>query len=250
MRETLSFLRSLFFTIPLICLYTIVMGAASLAGSLFDSSGRFQHGCARLWARLILFTSGVRVKLAGLENVEPDRACVFCSNHLSLMDTALVFAHVPVQFRILAKRYVFRIPFLGSHLRRSGHLPVDETNPRSALRSFELAAQHIRTGAPVILFPEGGRSPDGRLGEFKTGAALLAIKAGVPLVPLAIHGSRQVLPPGSIHIRPATVRMSFAKAFSTEGLTYRDAERLTALARQKIGEMLDEQTADRHLMPA
>ncbi len=246
----LSLLRSLFFVIPLIGLYTVVMGALSLAGSLFDPSGRFQHGCARLWARLILFTSGVHVEVAGLENVERSAPCVFCANHLSLMDTPLVFAHVPVRFRILAKQYVFRIPVLAAHLRRSGHLPVDETNPRAALRSFELAAQHIRAGAPVMLFPEGGRSPDGRLGEFKPGAAMLAIKAGVPLVPMAIYGSRQVLPRGSVHIRPGNVRIRFGKPLPTEGLTYRDRNRLTALAREKIGEMLNEQAADRHLLPA
>lgn len=250
MRHALSFLRSFFFTDPLIYLYTIVMGAASVAGSVFDSTGRFQHGCARIWARLILFTGRVRVQVSGRENFDATRPCVFCCNHLSLMDTPLIFVHVPVQFRILAKEALFKIPFLGWHLRRSGHLPVNRADPRSALHAFDEAARLIRAGASVVFFPEGGRSADGRLGEFKTGAALLAIKAGVPLAPFAIRGTREVLPPGSIHIRGGPVRMTFGKPLPTEGLSYRDAARLTALARQKIGEMLDEPSPDRHLMSA
>ena len=235
----LSFLRSLFITDPLIYLYTFVMGAASLAGSLFDSSGRFQHGCARVWARLILFTSRARVEVAELENFDPAQPYIFCSNHLSLMDTPVMFGYLPVQFRVMAKAGLFRLPFLGWHLRRSGHLAVDRKDPRGALHSFEMAAQRVREGASMVFFPEGTRSRDGRMGPFKHGAALLALKAQVFLVPVAIQGTREVLKPDSLHVHPGKVRLRIGKPLSTEGLTHRDAGRLTALVREKIGAMLE-----------
>ncbi len=236
----LAFLRSLFFTDPLIYFYTFVMGAASLAGSLFDSSGKFQHNCARLWARMILGTSFIRVAVHGLEKVDFAQPHIFCSNHLSLMDTPLMFGFLPVQFRIMAKAGLFQLPFLGWHLRRSGHLPVDRKSPRGALHSFELAAQRVRAGSSMVFFPEGTRSRDGQMGEFKHGAALLAIKAGVPLVPLAVCGTREVLKPDSLVVHPGRVKLLVGKPLPTSGLTHRDAGRLTEVAREEIAVMLDE----------
>ena len=131
---------------------------------------------------------------------------------------------------------MFRLPFLGWHLRRSGHLPVDRKSPRSALHSFELAAQRVRAGSSMVFFPEGTRSRDGRMGEFKHGAALLAIKAGVPLVPVAICGTREVLKPDSLVVHPGKVQLVVGQPLSTEGLTHRDTGRLTEMARERIAE--------------
>jgi 1-acyl-sn-glycerol-3-phosphate acyltransferase len=240
--EFLSFLRALFIIDPLIYLYTFVCGVASLAGSLFDSTGCFQHGCARVWSKLILGTSGIHVRAAGLENVDTARPYVVCSNHSSLMDTPVIFIHVPVQFRIMAKEVLFSLPFLGWHLRRSGHLPVNRGSPKAAMQSLEAAAVRVREGASVVFFPEGSRSrtggATGDVGEFKRGAALLAIKAGVPLLPVAISGTRAVLKPDSLHVRPGQVTVQFGKPLSTEGMTHRDAGRLTDMARNAILEML------------
>jgi 1-acyl-sn-glycerol-3-phosphate acyltransferase len=245
-----AFLRSLFFTDPLIYLYTIVMGFISMLGSLWDSTGRFQHGCARIWARLILGTSGIRVRVEGLENFEPDRQYIFCSNHLSLMDTPVVFGYLPVQFRVMAKKGLFRLPFLGWHLRRSGHLAVDRKNPKEAIRSFEVAAQRVKAGTSMVFFPEGTRSRDGVLHDFKHGAFLLAIKAGVPVVPMAIRGTRECLLPDTLVVRSGQAILTIGRPISCQGMTHRDAGRLAAMTRRTIGEMLHEQTPDRSFVPA
>jgi len=245
-----AFLRSLFFTDPLIYLYTIVMGFISMLGSLWDSTGRFQHGCARIWARMILGTSGIHVRVVGIENFEPGRAYIFCSNHLSLMDTPLVFGYLPVQFRVMAKKGLFQLPFLGWHLRRSGHLAVDRRNPKGAIRSFELAAQRVREGMSLVFFPEGTRSRDGVMHDFKHGAFLLAIKAGVPVVPMSIRGTRECLLPDTLVVRSGQAILTIGKPISSQGMTHRDAGRLAAMTRQSIGEMLHEPTLDRSFVPA
>ena len=236
--ETLSFLRALFIIDPLIYLYTLVCGAASLAGSLFDSTGRFQHGCARLWSRLIILTAGVHVRAEGRENVDVARPHVFCVNHQSLMDTPMIFLYMPVQFRIMAKQSLFNVPFLGWHLRRSGHMAVNRGSPKAAMHSLEMAAHRVREGASVLFFPEGTRSRTGVMGEFKHGAALLAIKAGVPLLPIAIRGTREVLKPDTLHVRPGNATIRFGRPLATAGMTHRDAGRLTDMARNQISEML------------
>jgi 1-acyl-sn-glycerol-3-phosphate acyltransferase len=236
--ETLSFLRALLIIDPLIYLYTFVCGAVSLVGSLFDSTGRFQHGCARVWSKMILTTSGIRVRALGLENVDTSRSHVFCSNHLSLMDSPVLLVHVPVPFRIMAKKGLFNLPFLGWWLRRSGHMPVDRTSPKAAMHSLQVAAARVREGASVVFFPEGTRSRTGVTAEFKRGAALLAIQAGVPLLPVAIQGTREVLKPDELHVRPGRVTVSFGKPIPTEGLNHRDAGRLMEIAKERILGML------------
>ncbi len=237
LHHALGWLRSMLFTDLLIYLYTIVLGTISLAGSLFDPRGRFQHRCAQVWSRMILATSRISVKLVGWENIEPGRAYIFCANHLSLIDTPVVFS-LPMEFRILAKKGLFQIPFLGWHLRRSGHLPVARDSPRAALRSFEQAARKIREGTSLFFFPEGGRSEDGRLQPFKTGPFLLAIKAGVPVVPMALRGTREILPIGSMYIRAGRVEVEVARPISTEGMTLKDVDRLAAEVREQVARCL------------
>ena len=233
-RNGVGWLWSVLVTDPLICLYTIVMGTISVAGSLLDPRGIFQHRCAQIWSRMILATSRVAVRVRGWENIEPGRAYIFCANHLSLIDTPVIFGKLPIQFTILAKKSLFRIPFMGWHLRRSGHLPVDYENPRAAMRSFEQAAQKLRAGASLFFFPEGGRSRDARLRPFRAGPFLLAIKAGVPVVPVVILGTREVLPIGSINIRPGQVEVVVKQPIPTAGATRKDADRLAAEVREQI----------------
>lgn len=249
LRYLLGWVRSFFITDPLIYLYTVVMGTVSLAGSLFDRHGNFQHRVARLWARMILVTGRASVRVEGLENIESGRAYIFCANHLSLIDTALVFGKLPVQFRIFAKKSLFKIPFLGWHLRRSGHMPVDVRNVRASLHSFEQAAQRVREGFSVFFFPEGGRSADGRLKAFKPGPFLLAIKAGVPVVPVAISGTREILPIGSLYIRPGTARLVIGKPIPTEGMTKKDLDRLTMMVRAEIARFLPSEGVSEEAAP-
>jgi 1-acyl-sn-glycerol-3-phosphate acyltransferase len=217
----------MFITDVLIYIETIVMGTISLAGSLFDPHGHFQHRCARIWSRMILSSSRVKVSVRGLENIEPGRTYVYCANHLSLMDIPVIFGRIPAEFRILAKKGLFSVPFMGWHLRRSGHLSVDRSNARAAMRSFDEAVRKLRSGSSVFFFPEGGRSDDGTLKPFKSGPFLLAIKAGLPIVPVAVQGTREVLLTGSMYIHPGRVQLAVGKPIPTGGLTVKDVDWLT-----------------------
>jgi 1-acyl-sn-glycerol-3-phosphate acyltransferase len=214
----MSFLRSLFFSIPLIVLATVVMGSLSLVASLFDRTGNTQHRVARLWARILLAAGSIRVRAEGLEKIDPRASYVFVSNHTSFMDIPAILTCVPNQFRFFAKKSLFRIPFLGTHLHRAGHIPVDRSSPRASLKSMTAGARMVEErGISVLLFPEGGRAPKG-LREFKEGAAYIAIKAGVPVVPMAVFGMRALLPMGSIHIRSGCAVVRIGDPIPTTGL--------------------------------
>jgi 1-acyl-sn-glycerol-3-phosphate acyltransferase len=241
--DGLSYLRSLVVTIPLIYLYTIVMGTISLLVSAFDRQGNLQHACARIWARLVMMTSMVRVRVSGLENINPQAPYVYCANHQSYLDTTLLFGYLPVNFRIMAKASLFRIPFLGWHLKRSGHMRIPRDNIHGAARSLLQAADHIRSGTPVVVFPEGGRSVDGPLQDFRAGTFLLAIRAGVPAVPVTIIGTRAALAPNSWHIHPARVEMIIHPPIPTEGMTTRDSEWLAKQVRDVIAATLAQRQA-------
>ena len=234
LRFYLSYLRSLLFTDPLIFLSTAVLATAALVGSLFDSRGEWQHGAARVWARLILKISGVSVRVAGLEHVNPAEAMIFCANHPSAMDIPILFANLPVQFRFLAKRELFMVPFLGWYMRRSGHIAVDRGRPREALKSFDQAAAKVKEGCPVLLFPEGSRSRTGKLLPFKSGTFYLAIRAGVPLVPITLNGTRYVHKPDTYHVRSGITEMVIHEPIPTANLKVANVAALSARVRQQI----------------
>ena len=235
----LSRLRAYFLIDPLIILTTMVFGLASLLASAFDKRGRTQHAIARRWARILLAVCGARVRIEGLEKLQEDGAYVLVANHASYMDTPAVLL-IPLQIRFFAKRGLFRIPLLGGHLRRAGHFPVARDNPRASLKSLTEGARLVRErGVSVVLFPEGGRSPEG-LREFKEGAAYLAIKAGVPAVPIGITGMRQVLPMGSAHVRPHAVTVRIGDPIPTEGMKLDARGELTQTLRRKVAESIGE----------
>jgi 1-acyl-sn-glycerol-3-phosphate acyltransferase len=227
----LRFIRSLFVSVPLIYIATISWGTLSLLCSVFDSGGRMQHACAKWWARTLLFVCRVHVDLRGVENLAPGQTYVFVANHQSYLDIPVAFGYLPANFRIMAKASLFHIPFLGWHLKRSGHMPVSPGNPRGAARSLLKAAAHVREGMPVFVFPEGGRSLDGNLGEFKPGTFLLAIKAGVPVIPVTMNGTRAVLPVDSWVIRSGRVEIILHAPVPTEGMHSDSAEVLCARVR-------------------
>ena len=183
-------------------MYTIVLGAASIVSSLFDRRGYFAHRCARAWSWLILKTTGVRVRVEGLQRIEPGRTYIFVSNHQSIYDIPVIFASMPYQLRIIAKESLARFPVLGWHLRRGGHLFVDRQRPDRAgiLKRWRAL---VSEGLSLIIFAEGTRSWDGHTARFKAGSFLLAIEAGLPIVPLAVIGTRRVMPKGRLRTEPA-----------------------------------------------
>jgi 1-acyl-sn-glycerol-3-phosphate acyltransferase len=233
--EPMAFFWSLVFVDPLIIFSTIVFGSASVAVSLFDKSGRSMIAIARVWARSLLKIVRVRVRVEGLDRIDPRGAYVFVANHLSYMDTPVVLSHIPVQFRFMAKRGLFQIPFLGTHLIQAGHIPVPREDPRAALKTLTQAAKAIQDrGVSLLVFPEGGRSVDGVLQDFKEGAAYIAIKAGVPMVPVTLIGTREILAMGSATFRSGQVTLRIGDPIPTTGLTLRDRGRVTEALRERI----------------
>lgn len=233
----LSRLRSFLFWDPLIWFYTIVLGCLSLLSSFFDRDGRIQHGFARLWSRMILGTIGAQVRVEGLENIDTGKAHIYAVNHLSALDIPVLYEYLPFQFRILAKKELFRYPFMGWHLRRSGQIAVDQQNIRKSVHSVSRAVKCLRAGMPIVIFPEGGRSTDGQLQTFMGGAFYLAIKAQVDVVPMALIGTFETLPMNSFHIRPHPVRLLVGQPISTEGMNIRSTDALAQKARNAIADL-------------
>jgi 1-acyl-sn-glycerol-3-phosphate acyltransferase len=198
--------RTVFFLIPCISIYTIVLGTLSIVSTFVDRRGHAAHSCARAWAWLILATTGVHVHVEGLDRVETGQTYIFISNHQSIYDIPVLFASLPFQLRIIAKESLGNFPFLGWHLRRSGHLLVDRSNPdRIGIlnRWRRLVSDHLS----LIIFPEGTRSADGRVGRFRRGSFLLALEAGLTIVPISISGTIHVMKKGRLMTCPGEARL-------------------------------------------
>jgi 1-acyl-sn-glycerol-3-phosphate acyltransferase len=228
--------RTVCYLIPLIAVYTIVLGALSIASSLFSRSGRFAHYCARTWAWLILATTGVNVEIRGLERVPRNKPFLFISNHQSIYDIPVLFWHLPYQLRIIAKESLGRFPVLGWHLARTGHVLVQRQNPGSTV--FKKVSALMRAGHSLIVFPEGTRSRDGRVGRFKGGIFLLAIQAGLPIVPVAVDGTRRVMRKGGLTTCPGEVIVEVFEPIETTGLQADDARALAERTRRTIAEVI------------
>src|SRR5712691_10924895 len=237
--------RTVFFLIPAIALYTIVLGAASLVSSLFDRRGYFAHGCARAWSWLILKTTGVRVAVEGLDRITPGKTYVLVSNHQSIYDTPVVFASLPYQIRIIAKESLAKFPVLGWHLKRGRHLFVDRRHPDRAgiLKRWRAL---VSEGLSLIIYAEGSRSADGRVGRFKAGSFLLAIEAGLPVVPLSVIGTRSVMPKGRLRTEPADVTLVIHDPIQPPQIhepTVHDAKALADRVRDIVAAAVDQRQA-------
>ena len=219
---------------PLVGLATAGFGCVSLLCGLWDKTGRQQHAIAHLWARTLLIISLSPVKIIGVEKLQEHQTAVYASNHLSYMDTPVLFARLPFQFRILAKQSLWKVPFIGWYLNRSGQVPVDSNSPRSLIGSLNRGVATLRSGLPLVLFPEGGRAATGRLQTMMSGCAYMAIKAQVPLIPLTLIGTYELLPIHvySLYSRPLLIVVG--DPISTAGLHPRDADALTRRLYQAI----------------
>src|SRR6266851_689167 len=218
--------RTILYLIPTISLYTIVLGTASLLSSLFDRRGDFGHKCARAWSRLILRTTGVQVHVAGLERLDPSRSYVFAANHQSIYDIPILFASLPFQLRIIAKASLGGIPFMGWHLRRGGHVLVDRAKPGAGI--MRKMARLGREQHSLIVFPEGTRSTDGSVARFKGGSFLIALEAGLPVVPISIQGSRHVMFRGRLMVCPGMVTVTVHEPIETSGVPREAVRELSA----------------------
>jgi 1-acyl-sn-glycerol-3-phosphate acyltransferase len=225
--------RTVLFLIPAISVYTLVLGALSIASSLFDRRGFFGHWCARTWSRLILITTGVQVDVTGLDRLQPGQTYVFVSNHQSIYDIPILFHSLPFQLRIIAKASLGRFPILGWHLQRTGHMLVDRRRPDRA-RIFSWASRLTANGLCLIVFPEGTRSADGRVGAFKAGSFLVALEAALPVVPISVVGSRHVMLKGRLATYPGRVRVIVHAPIDTAGLKGSDPRALADRVRVTI----------------
>ena len=196
-----------FWRVPIILLMTGFLSTVSVLFSLLDKTGALQHRCARLWAGFIFLVSRVRVDIEGLEKLEKGRGYVLMANHLSMFDHWALLRFIPFQFRFAAKASLFRIPFLGWHLIRSGNIPVHNRNPRQTLRLYRDVAERIRTGMSFVIYPEGMRTLDGVTERFKRGAFLLPKHAEAPIVPVTIIGAHKRLKRGSMVIHPGRMAL-------------------------------------------
>ena len=241
--------RTVFCLIPLVALYTIVLGTVSLVSTLFDRTGDTGHWCARTWSRLILKTTGVRVSVRGLEQLDPRRSYVLAGNHQSIYDIPIVFAAIPLQLRIVAKASLGTIPFLGWHLHRTGHLLVDRKNPGAAI--VQKMRRLVSESHSLIVFPEGTRSVDGRVDRFKKGSFLVAIDAKLPVVPVSISGSRHIMTKGRLMVCPGDVQLTVHAPISTETVQRGEVIEFGDRVREVVVRGVDEQeAAARNASPA
>jgi 1-acyl-sn-glycerol-3-phosphate acyltransferase len=228
-------LRGVLISDPCVVLLTVSFGILSLITSFFDKTGRGQARLARVWAKLLLALSGVKVRVEGLEHIDPNGSYIFIANHLSYMDTPVIMAHIPVQFRFLAKRGLFKIPLLGTHLGRAGHIPVPREDPRAAVKTMQTAAEVVQNKKiSLLIFPEGGRSHDGQLRPFKEGGAYIAIRAGIPLIPVVLIGTREVLPFGSGIVKSGQVTLRILRPIPTAELNLKARGAVTDQLREQI----------------
>jgi 1-acyl-sn-glycerol-3-phosphate acyltransferase len=219
---------------PVIYLYTIFMGTLSLLSSLVDRGGRAQHWFAHTWSRMILVTTFVPVEVIGRENI-PTEPAVYAANHSSAVDIPLVYASMPMQFRIMAKVELFRYPFLGWHLTRSGQIPIDEKELN--LAGVKKAIKTLKGGMSIMVFPEGGRTPDGEIKKFQSGAFYMAIKAQVPVVPMAIVGGFELLPMNTFVFHHRKLQLVIGKPIATTGYSTREMDALAEKVKAAIEEM-------------
>ncbi len=232
--------RTVFYLIPAVTLYTVVLGATSLVSTLFDRSGDFAHRCARAWASLILKTTVVHVRIVGADRLDPSRSYVFAANHQSIFDIPIVFTSLPSQLRIVAKQSLGRIPFLGWHLHRAGHLLVNRQNPGAGI--VKKMAKLIGDRHSLIVFPEGTRSVDGAVARFKAGSFIFALESDMPVVPISIAGSRHVMKKGRLMVCPGEVTVTVHDPIDTSGIGRDGVRALAERVRDVVRQAVDEPT--------
>lgn len=193
----------------LFVLLAVFWGLGSCLASLFDASGNKSHRCLTYWAKTNLALTGLRVQIEGLEYLDPKQRYIFMPNHASFLDILLAFAYIPFNFRIITKKEIFWIPIMGWALKRSGQIPIDRANPRKGLASLRRASHLLQKGISIVVFPEGTRTLDGKIKDFKATLFILPIRSGIPVVPVRIEGTFDALKRGSILLNPVPLKITF-----------------------------------------
>jgi 1-acyl-sn-glycerol-3-phosphate acyltransferase len=233
----LSRLRSYLILDPLIWLYTLVMGLLALPGGFFDRSGRRLHWFSYAWSWLIMKTIFSPVAVTGLDKIDTSKPNVYAANHASALDIPVLYVNLPFQFRIAFKKELLSYPVVGWQLKRSGQICIDQQNPSRSIGSIRAALKGLKEGMPLVIFPEGGRTPDAEVKPFLSGAFFLAIKAQVDVVPVALVGTYQLLPMNTYHIKCRPLEMRVGEPIPTAGLTLRDMDALSAKVQKALEDL-------------
>lgn len=220
--------------------YTIFFGTLVIIIGIFSRGNYLQYLCAMAWAKLILMTAGVKVKIKGTENISLNCAYVLMSNHQSHFDVISLFSKIPLRIYFLAKKELMRVPVFGWAMYLMGHVTIDRGDRAEAFKSIDGAAEKVRSGTNVMVFPEGTRSPTGELLPFKKGGFVLAIKGGIPILPVGIYGSNKILPKGSLKISSGIINIAVGKPIDTKLYTLEDKERLITKVRDEINKLREE----------
>jgi len=233
----LSRLRSYLILNTLIWFYTLAMGVIALPGGMFDRTGRRLHWFSRTWSWLIMKTILSPVKVTGLDKIDTTKAHVYAVNHASALDIPVLYVNLPFQFRIVFKKELLAYPIVGWQLRRSGQVCIDQQKPTSSIAAIRSAVKSLKAGMPLVIFPEGGRTPDGDIKPFLPGAFFLAIKAQVDIVPVALVGTYELLPMNTYHIKCRPLEMRVGEPISTTGMTMRDMEAVSEKVRKAMEDL-------------
>ncbi|MFZ0317782.1 MAG: lysophospholipid acyltransferase family protein [Candidatus Sulfotelmatobacter sp.] len=232
-----SRLRSYFILDPLIWFYTLVLGLLALPGGLFDKSGRRLHWFSRTWSWMIMKTILSPVKVTGLDKIDMAKPHVYAVNHASAMDIPVLYVYLPFQFRIVFKKELLAYPVVGWQLKRSGQVCIDQQKPTNSIAAIRSAVKSLKAGMPLVIFPEGGRTPDGEIKPFLPGAFFLAIKAQVDIIPVALVGTYELLPMDTYHLKCRPLEMRVGRPISTSGLKIKDMETVSAEVKKAIEDL-------------
>ena len=197
------------FVISFFFLLMVFWGMGSCLTSLFDASGNRAHRCLTYWAKTSLALTGLRVEIRGLERLHPEQTYIFMPNHASFLDIILAYAYIPFNLRIITKKEIFWIPIMGWALKRSGQIPMDRANPRKGLASLRRASHLLQRGISIVVLPEGTRTSDGKIKDFKATLFILPIRSRIPVVPVRIEGTFDALKRGSILLNPVPLKITF-----------------------------------------
>ena len=233
----LSRLRSYLILDPLIWLYTLVLGLLALPGGMFDRSGRRLHWFSRAWSWLIMKTIFSPVKVTGLDKIDTSKPHVYAVNHASALDIPVLYVYLPFQFRIVFKKELLSYPIVGWQLKRSGQVCIDQQKPTNSIAAIRSAVKSLKADMPLVIYPEGGRTPDGEIKPFLPGAFFLAIKAQVDIVPVALVGTFELLPMNTYHIKCRPLEMRVGEPISTAGLKMRDLEAVSERVRKAMEDL-------------